>query len=62
MADYCFGLEEVYAKSSAVVVDPDYGLIGLTDTAICRIVESDTQVLTVDHKLSEGSSRAASLR
>ena len=53
LAAYCLGLQEVYVKSSEVVADAVYGRLGLTDTAIYRMAETDTKVVTADYELAE---------
>jgi hypothetical protein len=52
LANYCLGLDELYARSADAVVDPIFLRLGLTDAAIRRIAASDTKVLTVDHELA----------
>lgn len=51
MAWYCSFVSEAYLPSSEVVKDTVFARLGLTDTAIHRLADKKTTVLTIDYEL-----------
>jgi hypothetical protein len=50
-AQYINALEEIHVPARALILVPEFHALGLTDTAIFHLVETDTKVVSVDFHL-----------
>lgn len=51
LAVYVAGLDEIYEPSRRLIALPEFDALGLTDTGIFWLADSNTRVVSVDHHL-----------